>query len=115
MSGDDPQLSVPFWPVLLLVLAFSLFLCVEIYSVLRVTDRIEQQHAAVTKRAQLMESQMAASKTWQTMLEGMANDLLDLGKSDSEVRKLVEKYQIRKNQPVAPPESKGDKDSKPAE
>lgn len=113
--SDDPQFSVPFWPLLLLVLAFNLFLCVEIHSVRRVTDRIEQQHAAVTKRSQLMESQMAASRTWQTMLEGMANDLLDLAKSDSEVRKLVDKYQIRKNQPVAPADTKGDKDSKPAE
>ena len=116
MNEDGTIGSFPFWPALLLVLAFDLFLCVEIHSIARVTSRIETNLAGITKRSQLMESQMSASKTWQTMLEGIANDLLDLAKTDSDIRKVVDKYQIRRNQPVTPPESKDkDKDSKPAE
>ena len=115
MDGEENHGSCCFWPALLLVLAFNLFLIVEVYSIGRVTGRMNQQRDVVGKRIQQVESQMAAARTWQTMLEGMANDLLELSKTDSDVRKVVDKYQIRKNQPVAAPDAKDDKDAKPAE
>lgn len=112
MNGEENHGSCCFWPAFLLILAFNLFLCVEALSIVRVTGRMDQQKAVVEKRIEQVESQMAAARTWQTMLEGIANDLLELSKTDAEVRKVVEKYQIRKNQPIAAPESK---DAKPAE
>jgi len=114
MNGDATN-GFPFWPCLLVVLAFDFYLATEIHTVWRVTGRFQQQDAAVLKRVEQTQTQMAASRTWQTMLEGMANDLLDLSKTDAEIRKIVDKYQIRKNQPVAAPDAKDDKAAKPAE
>jgi hypothetical protein len=112
MNGEENHGSCCFWPILLLVLAFNLFLCVEVHTITRVTGRMNQQREVVDNRIKQAESQMAAARTWQTMLEGIANDLLELSRTDGDIRKVVEKYQIRKNQPVPVPESK---DAKPAE
>jgi hypothetical protein len=109
MNGET-QDGFPYLPVLLIVLAFDLFLATEAHAVWRVNNRFKQQDAIIAKRIEQVETQISASRTWQTMLEGIANDLLELGKTDGDVRKIVEKYQIRKNQPVTPPESNKEKD-----
>ena len=114
MNGGDTSSGFPFWPFLLLVLAFDLYLGVEVHMVLRGTSRIKQQQTIVSNKIEQVQSQMPAARTWLTMLEGIANDLLDLSKTDADIRKLVEKYQIRKNKPLVSPESKDSKD-KPSE
>jgi hypothetical protein len=112
MNEQETNNGFPFWPALFVILALNLFLVTQVHMIWRGTNRLKQQSEVVSKRIEQAEAQMAPARTWLTMLEGIANDLLELAKTDADVRAVVEKYQIRKNQPPAPPESK---DAKPSE
>jgi hypothetical protein len=104
-----------FWPVLLFILAFNCFLIAEVHFAWRALDRLQIQKKNAITRVEQSQAQVAAARTWMAILEGVCNDLLDLSKSDSEVRRVVEKYQIRRNQPVPLPTEEGkDKAEKPA-
>lgn|SRR3989344_4796161 len=102
-STPDPETqSFPFWPVLLVVLAFNLFLVSQIHTTWRGTTRIKEQREIFANRIRQAEGQLAAARTIMTTLQGLCNDLLDLSKTDSEIRRIVDKYEIRKNQPATP-------------
>lgn len=109
-DSENPSCSCCFWPILLLILAFDCYLATQLQLAWRGTDRLKQQNAALATRIEQAEGQMKGLRTWPTVLEGVAKDLLEMAKTDSEVRKIVDKYQIRQNAPVAPaPESDASK------
>ena len=82
------------------VSAFNLFLASQIHNTWRGTTRLKEQQEIFANRIRQAEGQLAAARTIMTTLEGLCNDLLDLSKTDSEIRRIVDKYEIRKNQPA---------------
>ena len=112
--ANSESTGFPFWPGLLLILAFNLYLATEVHGLWRVKTRLSEQSEIVSKRIEQAQGQMAGARTWLTMLEGIANDLIELGKTDSDIRRIVDKYQIRRNQPVPLPSDKS-KDKAAAE
>jgi len=98
----------------MILLAFNCLLFSEVHFAWRALDRLERQKVAIEGRIEQTQAQVAAARTWMTILEGVCNDLLDLSKTDSDVRSVVDKYQIRRNQPIPLPEEKSDA-PKPAE
>ena len=91
----------PFWPALFLLLAFDLLMASQIHDQWRISARLQQQNDVVAKRVQQAEIQMKGARTWQVILEGICKDMLEMSKTDSDVRRIVDKYQIRQNQTPA--------------
>ncbi len=84
-------------PALLLINAFNLFLIFQIIdhgSRLVVLQRNRPSRIHQIEEAQ---SEIAQARTAQTVLESLAHDLLVLEATDPDIRRLVDKYQIRQN------------------
>lgn len=105
-STPDPELpAFPFWPGLFVLLAFNLFLFSQIHNTWRGATRLQEQREIIAKRMTQAEGQLAAARTTMTTLQGLCTDLLELSKTDSDIRRITEKYEIRKNLPVKPADS----------
>lgn len=106
MNGNDqyaqPAESTPAVALLLLAVAFNLFL---LFNALLywggLKNQVRQNDALAAQIAQ-GKQQGANARVVQGMLEGLANDMLALSASDSDIRRIVEKYQIRRMNPPAP-------------
>ncbi len=89
---NDSQSSSSFLPVLLLNVALLILLTWQV--VLSVQTRSNTK-SMVEQRQQLV----TQSTALQGNLERLVNDLLELAETDSDARAVVEKYQIRRNNP----------------
>ncbi len=78
---------------------FFLFSALSYWSGLK--NQIRQNNALAQQIAQ-SKPVAANARVVQGMLEGLANDLLVLSKSEGDAHRLVEKYQIRRMNPSAP-------------
>jgi hypothetical protein len=90
--------------LVLLAVAFNLFL---VFNALLywggLKNQVRQNDALAQQIAQGKQAAVNARQV-QGMLEGLANDILALSASEPEVRRIVEKYQIRRmNAPAAQP------------
>ncbi len=97
-QGSDRSFGMAF---VLLAVAFNLFL---IFNALLYWGGLKNQVRQNDALAQqiVQGRQVAANaRTVQGMLEGIANDLLSLSASESDARRIVEKYQIRRMTPPA--------------
>ena len=101
--ADNGASRLPFWPALFLLLAFDLLMASQIHGQWRINARLKQQNDVVAGRIQQAGTQMKGARNWQVMLDGICKDMLELGKTDPDVRRIIDKYQIRQNQPAAPP------------
>jgi hypothetical protein len=106
MNGNDQYAPAPestsSLALVLLALAFNLFL---LFNALLywggLKNQVRQNDAFAQQIAQ--SKQVAANaRVVQGMLEGLANDMLALSANDNDVRRIVEKYQIRRLNPPAP-------------
>lgn len=106
MSENDPYAQVseraPAVALILLAVAFNLFL---LFNALLywggLKNQVRQNDALAAQIAQ-GKQQGANARVVQGMLEGLANDMLALSANDSDVKRVVEKYQIRRMNPPAP-------------
>lgn len=97
-TPHDPFAKPPcvFWPKFFLVQAFVIFLASQICLTWNGTSQLKAQEKAISQQLERSRNEIAQARNMQNLLEGMANDLLNLASTDSEVRKIVDKYQIRK-------------------
>lgn len=88
----------PFTPLLLVALAFGFYLVFQFHTIWLTTSRMRTQNAMLAEQGEKLKPELTASRTWQNFLEALANDVLVLGANDAEVRRVAEKYQIRRSQ-----------------
>jgi len=89
--------SLPFfWPLLLSSLAFNFFLFFHLYTVTKETLRLRNEQTVLLQQVDTYQKNVVGARNIQAMLQALANDLLEIGTSDSEIRNITEKYQIRR-------------------
>ncbi len=81
-----------FWPSFLFVLAFDVFLMVQIHSRWNILSNLMNQQKTIIQQAHDMQNQVAAARTMVMMAGGLAQDILQLSNTDSDVRRMVDKY-----------------------
>jgi hypothetical protein len=100
MNEEETSYHFPFWPAFFLTLAFTSFLLFQADTLFKRTQDLKRQEQALRRQSENAQTQLAAARNMSALLEKLANDLLVLGTIDSDARKLVEKYQIRKTDPT---------------
>ncbi len=106
MNAENPsstETSQIFWPSFFLTLAFIFFLLFQLQSTWNATNRLHRQKKELVLQQEQALVKVARARTMQTLLHGLANDLLNLAKTDSEIGKIVDKYQIRWTNPQTSP------------
>ncbi len=102
MNQDPSSQAGPasfFLPLLLLVTAFNLFLIFEVHAHWNNAAALKKAGQSLAQQASKAQSDVAQSRTVQTALEGLANDLIILSATDADARRIVDKYQIRRGTP----------------
>jgi cell division protein FtsB len=84
-----------FWPISLLALSLICILVWQLVLGVQAKQNLQTQVAA-PQRKQALEQ----AKKVQTDLEKLVNDLLELAPSDKDAQTIVDKYQIKKNDPT---------------
>ncbi len=92
-----------FAPVLLVALALGLFLVSQAVTEWGVVSNLQRQRTQLGQQIQQASQQVAPSRNLQAILQSFASDLLNLSASDAEVRRVAEKYQIRRTPPPSAP------------
>ncbi len=88
-----------FAPGLLVALALGLFLVSQAVTEWGAVSNLQRQRAQLGQQIQQAGQQVVPSRNFQVILQNFAGDLLNLAASDAEVRRVVEKYQIRRTPP----------------
>lgn len=88
-----------FPPFLMALLAFDLFLATQTYGLWHIKKTLQQQEIFMAQKLSTTQSELVPARTMQTMLEGIAGDLLILSNSDPDIRKIVDRFQIRRETP----------------
>lgn len=96
-----------FPPIILVVLAFNLFLLSELHARWNDVSALRRASESLAERTERARADLPRSRTAQAALEGLANDLILLGNTDPDVRRIVDKHQIRKTTPPAAAETPG--------
>ena len=99
MDSNNDSGSV-FWPILLLAISINLFLVLQLLGQWQRTSGMLQQQAAMSGQLEQLRANVVPAQKLQLMLQGLANDMLNEASHDPDVRKVVEKYQIRRAQTV---------------
>jgi hypothetical protein len=86
-----------FWPILILSISFSVYLAFQLTLVTRSTSLSKQQLVGLNQQIEKAQNSAIVSRNIQSVLERLANDLLVLANTDVEAKKLIDKYQIRRN------------------
>jgi hypothetical protein len=94
--NDTPQTSF-FWPLLLSSLAFNAFLFFHLYNISTDTWRLHQNNVSLTQQTDAYRKNIMAARNVQTLLQALANDLIDMSTTDPDIRKIIDKYQIRRS------------------
>jgi hypothetical protein len=91
--NDEPEFD-SFLPITLIALSLCIVLGWQIFNALQTRKSWQAQYE---QRKTLVEQ----SAKVQGGLEAMVNDLLALAEVDKEAKAVVDKYQIRRNEPAA--------------
>ncbi len=99
----DPAPASPmFWPGLLMSLAFNLFLISQIHTIWNTSSDLNRQEKILLQQVEKLQNDVVPARNVQALLEGIANDLLVLAETDPDARRVVDKFQIRRDPPSAP-------------
>jgi hypothetical protein len=82
-----------------MALALGLFLVAQAVTEWGAVSNLQRQRAQLGQQMQQARQQVVPSRNFQAILQSFAGDLLNLAVSDAEVRRVVEKYQIRRTPP----------------
>lgn len=106
MSSDDPQ-DKPccYLPAILFVAAFNLLLLFELHAQWRQVSALRKASQTLTQQVDRARSDKELLRNTQAALSSLAGSLLTLANNDAEVRRIVEKHQIRRNPTPASPSS----------
>ena len=103
---NEVSFSRLIWPGILFVLAFNIWFASQAYIFWTNVSNLQTQTKILAEKIEKSRTDISRSRTIQTSLEGLANDMLLLANNDSDIRRIVDKYQIRKNTPVQQPKSR---------
>jgi hypothetical protein len=84
------------WWIFLLSLTLNVFLGSAVQELWSSRSILLEQEREMTSRLDSAKGSLSTSREMQTLLQGLATDLLSLGETDPEVRRIVDLHQIRK-------------------
>lgn len=87
------------WPVICLALAFDLFLLFEVETEWTAASKLRQQYRATSQGLEAARQQVAASRTTETLWQGLINDVLALAETDPDLQRILSRHQIFRPQP----------------
>ncbi len=103
MEENSSSSCCQFGAVLCLVLAFNLFMASQVQTLWRTTTNLKQQEINIGQQLDRSQNEFLQARNMQLLLEALANDMLAMANTDYDVRRLVEKYQIRRAGPAPAP------------
>jgi len=111
-QAPSPEADIPtpassmFWPGLLMSLAFNLFLISQIHTIWNTSSDLNRQERILLQQLEKLRNDAVSARNVQALLEGVAGDLLVLAETDPDARRVVDKFQIRREFPATPAGSK---------
>lgn len=109
--NDEEIVSPPnasyFWPILILSISLNLVIGFQAYSVISETVALKAEEKSTAKEVDNLRRTVVPARNVQALLQALANDMLEMSRTDPDIQKIIDKYQIhRSNGTSSQPASK---------